>query len=161
VARRPGNVVEIPLGEGRRGFARDLGLEVEFYDCQAARDEVVDVEGLEGTPVAFRVMVMDSAFKPSSTWRSIGKLPLGADQSPDSRFAKQDPLTGALSIYREDSAAGTWHEEPATLEECAGLEVAAVWSAEHVEDRLRDHFSGTPDKWSNSMAIDASALPPA
>lgn len=154
-------MVEIPLGEGRRGFARDLGLEVEFYDCQATEGEDVDVAGLEGTSVAFRVWVMDSAFKPSSTWRSIGKLPLRADESPDSRFAKQDPLTGALSIYWKDSAAGTWHEEPATPEECAGLEVAAVWSAEHVEDRLRDHFAGRPDKWSSSMAIDVSAVPPA
>jgi hypothetical protein len=104
VARRPGNVVEIPLGEGRRGFARDLGLEVEFYDCQAARDEDVDVEGLEGTPVAFRVMVMDSAFKPSSTWRSIGKLPLCADESPDkslrqarSAYRRAVDLSGGLS----------------------------------------------------------------
>ena len=95
--------------------------------------------------------VMDNAFKPSSAWRSIGKLPLRESESPNSRFAKQDALTGALSIYWEDTAAGTWHEEAATLEECAGLETAAVWSANHIEDRLRDHFAGQPNKWVASM----------
>ena len=133
---------------------------MEFYDRQGTDGEDVGVTDLEATPVAFRVSVMDSAFKPRSAWRSIGKLPLRDGESTNSRFAKQDALTGALSIYWEDLAAGTWHEEPATLDECAGLEVAAVWSAEHVEDRLRDHFAGKPDKWSSLMAIDASAIPP-
>lgn len=153
-------MVEIPLGEGRRGFARDLGLEVEFYDRLAVDGEVVDVAGLEATPVAFRVWVMDRAFKPSSTWRSIGKLPLREDGSAPSRFVKQDALTGALSIYWEDARAGTEHEEPATLDECAGLETAAVWSANHVEDRLRDHFAGKPNTWVASLAINPSAIPP-
>lgn len=154
-------MVEIPLGEGRRGFARDLGLEVEFYDRQAVQGEAVDVAGLEGTPVAFRVWVMDSAFKPSSSWRSIGKLPLREDGSAASRFAKQDPLTGALSIYWEDPQRGQRHEAPATLDECAGLESAAVWSANHIEDRLRDYFAGKPNKWVASLAIDPSAIPQA
>jgi hypothetical protein len=154
-------VVEIPLGEGRRGFARDLGLEVEFYDRQGKDGEPVEITELEGTPVAFRVSVMDSAFKPSSAWRSIGKLPLREGESPNSRFAKQDALTGALSIYWEDTSAGTWHEEPATLDECAGLETAAVWSANHIEDRLRDHFAGEPNKWVAVTEIDPSAIPQA
>jgi hypothetical protein len=156
-------VVAIPLGEGRRGFARDLGVsgEVEFYDRQAVAGEAVDVTELEGTPVAFRVTVMDSAFKPSSAWRSIGKLPLRDGESPHSRFAKQDAITGALSIYWEGSSpAGAWYEEPATLDECVGLERAAVWSAEHLEDRLRDHFAGVPNKWSTSLEIDPSVVPP-
>ncbi len=59
-------MVEIPLGEGRRGFARDLGLEAEFYDRQGTDGETVDVTELGGTPVVFRVSVMDSAFKASS-----------------------------------------------------------------------------------------------
>jgi hypothetical protein len=148
-------VVEIPLGEGRRGFGRDLGLEVEFYDRQETGREALDVSELEATPVAFRVCVMDSAFKPSSSWRSIGKLPLREGETPNSRFAKQDPLTGALSIYWDG------HEEPATLEDCAGLEIAAVWSANHIEDRLRDHFAGKTSKWVTSMEIDPAAIPEA
>ena len=148
-------MVEIPLGEGRRGFGRDLGLEVEFYDRQGTDGEAVDFTELEGTPVAFRVWVMDSAFKPSSPWRSIGKLPLRKGESPNSRFAKQDALTGALSIYWDG------HEEPATLDDCAGLEIAAVWSANHIEDRLRDHFAGKTSKWVTSMEIDPSAIPKA
>lgn len=118
------------------------------------------VADLEGTQVAFRVYVMDSAFKPSSAWRSVGELPLRDGESPESRFVKQDAITGALSIYWEDSSTGTFHDEPATIDECAGLERAAVWSAEHLEDRLRDHFAGSPNKWSASLEIDPSSIPP-
>lgn len=44
-------------------------------------------------------------------------------------------------------------EEPASRQELEGLEVAAVWDPEHVEDRLRDHFSGRPNKWVESIRL--------
>ena len=30
---------------------------------------------------------------------------------------------------------------------------AAVWDPQHVEDRLRDHFAGLPNKWVQSLAL--------
>ena len=41
----------------------------------------------------------------------------------------------------------------ATREQCEGLECAAVWEAEHVEDRLRDYFDGKPNTWVEQLAI--------
>ena len=59
-------------------------------------------------------------------------------------FFKQDALSGVLLVYSVGAMGST--ERPARPEEAAGLERAAVWSAEHVEDRLRDHFDGVPNK---------------
>jgi hypothetical protein len=86
-------------------------------------------------------------------------LPPRDGESPNSRFFKQDPISGELSIYWEEWRDGSWHEEPATLDECAELERAAVWDPVHVEGRLRDHFAGTPNTWAASLAIDASLIP--
>jgi hypothetical protein len=150
-------VVEIPLGNGQATLARDLGTEVEFYDRLIAEGEDVDVTQVRLAPIAFQVPVMDSAFKRGGGWRVIGQLPLGNDEPRDARFFKQDPISGRLSIYWEDHLHGGWHEVPATVEECSGLEQAAVWSAIHIEDRLRDHFAGRASKWVE--ALDASRVP--
>jgi len=40
-----------------------------------------------------------------------------------------------------------------TRKESQGLEAAAVWEPEHIEDRLRDHFDGKPNKWLESLRI--------
>jgi hypothetical protein len=44
---------------------------------------------------------------------------------------------------------------PAARAECEGLERFAVWDPTQVEDRLRDHFAGRPNKWVESMKIRA------
>jgi hypothetical protein len=33
-----------------------------------------------------------------------------------------------------------------------------VWAAEHVEDRLRDHYAGRPNQWVESLRIEKRAL---
>ncbi|MGO7031660.1 hypothetical protein ACCS91_05355 [Rhizobium ruizarguesonis] len=43
-------------------------------------------------------------------------------------------------------------ESPLSFEEADRLECAAVWSPEHVEDRLRDHLNGI----SNKVGINAA-----
>ncbi len=62
-------------------------------------------------------------------------------------FCKQDIVSGKLYIYQEVPELAPLYERPATTGECIGLEAAAVWEAEHVEDRLRDHFAGQLNKW--------------
>ena len=53
----------------------------------------------------------------------------------------QDVITKEFSIYHQGNIL------PATYEEIKNLECAAVWEPEHVEDRLRDYFSGVPNVW--------------
>jgi hypothetical protein len=141
-------VVEIPLGSGRHAYARLLEEPlVEFYDVEVRDGDDVNLAAILSAPAAFAIYVMNAATT-SGRWRRVGRLPLTADdRNEPRRFCKQDALTGDLSISWEDSQSGEAHEVPASLAECERLEVAAVWSAEHVEDRLRDHFAGRPNKW--------------
>jgi hypothetical protein len=98
---------------------------------------------------------MDYAFRRRGGWELLDVVPLtDGERAVVDRRAKQDPISKALSIYQEDPVAGTFGETPATAQECAGLEVAAVWDPEHVEDRLRDHFDGRPNIWVESIRLE-------
>jgi hypothetical protein len=145
-------VVEIPLGRGRRAVGRLLREPlVEFYDAEVRNQDAIDIDRIVEKSVAFTIWVMNSAVT-SGRWSKIGKKPLtDAEQIRVTRFCKRDDLTDQLSIYWTDPLSGEVHEIPASHEECAALEPAAVWSAEHVEDRLRDHFDGLTNKWLESM----------
>jgi hypothetical protein len=65
------------------------------------------------------------------------------------KFYKQDGLhRERLSIKWSD---GT--EIPTDLAGIEGLEKAAIWAPEHVEDRIADHFAARPNKWLKSLAL--------
>jgi hypothetical protein len=143
-------VVRIPLGDGTVGWGRQLrSVRVELYSRFDAVDVADDVEldDLIGAPRAFTVSVMDSAFSVRSSWEVLDVFPLSPDEEGQTyKSFMQDTLSGALSLYWE-APDGTWGQDPATVSDCAGLERAAVWSASHVEDRLRDYRAGRPNKW--------------
>lgn len=152
--RTEGAIVEIPLGNGRRAFGRLLREPlVEFFDVEARQGEQVEVESLVSAPVAFSIWVMNSATT-SGRWRKIAQLPLTeSEQQQVVKFCKQDALSGELTVYWTDPLTNEVHEVRASRAECEELERAAVWSAEHVEDRLRDHFLGVPNKWVESLRL--------
>jgi len=151
----PGRVARIDLGDGRCAYGRRLlGPSVEFYDLAGKPGEAVDLLEVVASPVAFTIWVMDYAFRRHGRWELLDVVPLTeGERAAVDRRAKQDPISKALSIYQSDRVAGTFSEIPATTEECAGLEVAAVWDPEHVEDRLRDHFDGRPNVWVESIRL--------
>ena len=98
--------------------------------------------------------VMKSAHS-QGRWLKVGSSELSADLlSPVLRY-NQDPIRPNLIRLTYDGCQGP----SATVSDCDGLECAAVWSACHVEDRLRDHFSNRPNKWVISLRPKAT-LPP-
>jgi hypothetical protein len=147
--------VRIPLGDEFVGWGRQLrSVRVEFYDRfdPEADAEQVDPQEVVAGEVAFTVSVMDRAFGRASTWTLLDVVPLSPQEETEVyRSFKQDPR-GALSIYWEKPD-GTWGEQKATRAECEVLERSAVWDPEHVEDRLRDHRAGRPNKWAASLAL--------
>lgn len=153
--REPGRVVRIPLGDGSAGFGRQLnGALVGFYDYFAPDSGYPDLLSLVASDFAFRVAVMDHAFKRNGRWDLLDVVPLSvAETSEVYRAFKQDPISGKLSIYWSGPANGAWGEDDATRTECEALERAAVWDPEHVEDRLRDHREGRPNSWVESLRI--------
>lgn len=149
--RKEGQIVKIPLFNG--SYSLGIVLKeplVSFFD-KILKDED-DVVSIDNMPVAFTLMVMNDAVT-SGRWVVVGNSTIPERLKAVPKFCKQDQVSGALSIYHEIPDLAPHYERPALPGECADLEAAAVWEAEHVEDRLRDHFSGTPNKWVEQLRV--------
>ncbi|MGW1885615.1 Imm26 family immunity protein [Streptomyces sp. NPDC001970] len=153
--RAPGRVVRIDLDDGRCAFGRQLtGVCVEFYDLAGRPGAPVDLIEIVAAPVAFKVWVMDAAFRRRGGWELLDVVSLTHEEHTEVRlYSKQDPLSGSITVYRVDPVTGAGSETPATFEECQKLERAAVWAPDHIEHRLRDHFDGRPNKWVESLRL--------
>jgi hypothetical protein len=151
--RIPGQVIEIALGQGKRSYARVLNEPLfAFYDKVYDINATPTLDEIITLPIAFKIDVMNSAVT-SGRWSVIGKVDLSENLNDTPKFCKQDIITGELFIYQEVPELAPYFERRASFEECDGLETAAVWEAEHVEDRLRDHFAGQPNKWVEQLKI--------
>jgi hypothetical protein len=140
---KEGNVFAIPLGDGSFAFCRTLRSPLtEFFDLRGST--IPPLDRIVTSPVLFKIVVMKYAFT-GNVWQLVGNVLLGPQDIEAVWFFKQDP-TGELFLTR-DGAEG----RPATLKESVGLERAAGWDPEHVEERLRDHFAGRPNRWVESM----------
>jgi hypothetical protein len=90
------------------------------------------------------------------------------DSSLDERVRL--PILFTLFFYNHAITKGVWsviansklydaefadanYEIPAILEECKGLECAAVWEPEHVVDRLLDYHAGRLNKWLGQLEL--------
>lgn len=156
VRRKVGDIVLIGLGSGRHAYAQiaDEPLVIFF---EGTFDEDITVERIPSLPVAFRLWVANRAITQGS-WPVIGSRPLQPENTEEPFFYKQDAISGRLSLYHSVFAA-TNYERPASLEECQHLECAAVWEPEHVADRLNDYAAHRPNRWAESLRIDATAIP--
>lgn len=136
--RRVGDVVSIPLGDGQFGFARVLPEPlVEFYDLRSSK--IPTAEEITSSPVLFTLYVMNSAIT-RARWEVVAHSAVDVANFESPFFFKQDPMDpSSVCLYRDGQ------EFPGTAAKAKRLERAAVWSAEHVEERLRDHFAGRPN----------------
>ena len=151
--RKNGDIVEIVV-DNKKYFARVLENPLfAFYDIQVELDVLVLCEDIIMKPVLFKIDVMKYAIT-GGRWKVIGNLPLSDDLLEPPVFFRQDALNDELFLYYAD---GT--EAPASFEQCAELECAAVWDPQHVEDRLVDHYHGRPNCWYESARPKAPKAP--
>ncbi len=144
--KKLGDVVRIDIGHERRFHAVALTHPLfAFLDGGFEPEEPVD--DVRDRAVIFKLWVMDSAVK-SGRWPVVGKVdPSTLSALDGAMFFRQDQISGKISAHD----AITNCELSLSFEEADRLECAAVWSPEHVEDRLRDHLNGIPNKWWASM----------
>ncbi|MBA8882146.1 Imm26 family immunity protein [Phyllobacterium myrsinacearum] len=143
VKRERGNIFEVPINDELHGYAITLAHPLYgFYDL-GTKDDLTCAE-IVSRPIAFKIFVMDNAPK-KGNWKKIGWIDPGAEIDNHVVFFRQDLHTGKLTGYDKGK------EWPISYEEALKLETAAVWSANHIADRLRDHFAGQPNKWVESM----------
>jgi Immunity protein 26 len=136
-----GSVVEIALGDENTAYGLFISREeMGFYNLLDKGTKRTPVAAIVSTPFAFRIGVMHHAIK-SGRWPIIGYTEIPPTISMPNSYFMQDAFTDAFSIYRAGEIT------PASRAECLGLECAAGWDPEHVEDRLRDHFAGRPNVW--------------
>lgn len=133
-----GTFVRLALADGSFGYGRVLETPyVSFYHHRTLVPDS-DLEQLVLQPVLFTIAVNVLALK---AWDLIGWMAL------------EEHLTRPLVQFRQDvgdfrrctifDTAG--NKRAAKPEECVGLERAAVWEKESVEERLLDHFLKRPN----------------
>ena len=141
---RPGDVVRLDLGDGSHTYGRVLVRPfLAVYDART--DEPLAPADIIARPVLFTVGVFD---REVGRWEVVGRVPLrpGELEVPD--LFRQDIITGACKLV--DLAGNT---RPATIEECEGRERESVWFAEHLVERIRDHYAGRPNVWVEQQRV--------
>lgn len=142
--KRPqeGDFVQIKLDDSLYAYGRVLeSPTIAFYDT--CGELVEDLNVVLKSPVLFKIWVMKDAYK-KPNWKLVGSLELEEELTGRIWFFKKDSISGELTLY--STHAHKTIEKKATRKQCVGLECAAVWSACHVEDRLRDHSRGVPNR---------------
>lgn len=141
-AWRDGDVLKIPLKEAT---AYCQMVRHPFFAFFSAFEEDCTVEEVISSSIIFRLAVSDQAYK-GGRWRRIGSAPLKLEVAKPLMFFACDRVTKAFATVDE-----VGRQTPATEADCAGLEAAAVWDPEHVEDRLSDYLHGRPNRWMMSL----------
>jgi Immunity protein 26 len=144
--RTVGNVLAIPLGDGTHVFALTLPeADFAFFDSRSSEpDPPAD---LLSRPVLFRVAVHQSAWA-AGRWPRVAKVLVPPHLLRSQAKFIQDALhPEKFEIYLAGAV------RSASRSECHGLERAAVWDPEHVEERIFSHYAGVPSKWVKSLSV--------
>lgn len=155
VKRKVGDILLIDLGSGHHAYAQVADKALVVFFAGVFDEEILDVQ-VPKLPVLFRLCVSDHAIT-KGIWPIVGSQPLTPENAQEPFFYKQDKINGRLFLYHSTFAA-TNYERAASLNECEGLECAAVWEPEHVVDRIRDHVSGRKNRWIELLKIDTAAV---
>lgn len=139
--RTIGGILKIDLGDGFHTYGRILpDAAYAFYDART-NTEIPDIQKIISKPILFITGVYDDTVT-SGRWKKVGKLPIEDNlKVPPAAFI-QDPLNPhQFRIYYKGEIRSV------DKEECLGLERAAVWEPEHIEERIRDHYAGKPNMY--------------
>jgi hypothetical protein len=120
---------------------------VAVYDFPTA-DEVTDMAEVVSKPILFVLAVYDRVLR-LGTWPRVGQVPAGTPPVAVPDFFTQD----LFNPQRCKIIGPQGNTRTVRPEECVGLERAAVWAAEHVAQRLRDHYAGRPNAQVESMKL--------
>ena len=130
-----GSVVKIKIDDKYHTYGRVLKTPfIAVYDFRT-NEEIDNLTMITSKPVLFVIAVYNQAI--SRKWINIGNVPLKEHDTPIPDQFIQD-----VDIQKCRIIDAQGKERVATIDECEGLECAAVWNAEHVEERLRDYYAG-------------------
>ncbi|MCY1082700.1 Imm26 family immunity protein [Archangium lansingense] len=133
-----GTFIRIALSDGSFGYARLLESPyAAFYNYRTTSPDA-DLDRIAASPILFRIAVRHLAL---DAWEGIGRRTLEEQLTQPVVQFMQD-----LGDFRRCTIFDTaGHERAAEPQECVGLERAAVWERDSVEERLLDTFLGRPN----------------
>ena len=144
---RAGTFFSIPLEGGVFGVGRTL--RAPYASFYGVFDSLPGVEQLDGLEPAFTIAVMRSAFRGSGS-SVLGWVEPTAQVQQLFVFGHQDAISGKY-VRRISTEEVPWQEVPANWNEVKDLEPDAVWSAEHVEERLLAMHQGRQSVYLESL----------
>lgn len=138
----PGYIVEISINKEYYVYAQILhNSKFAFFDYKTP-NPISDIAILTDAPVLFIVCVYNYVIN-QNIWKIVGKLPIRDN-------LKVLPLSYVYDVHHDSFSTydnNTGEMKPATKEEVRGLECAAVWAENHIEDRIRDYYNKVPCIW--------------
>ena len=135
----PGAFVRIPLPDGSFAYGRLLERPyVAFYNYRTLKPNT-DLGTIATQPILFKLAVRMSGTK---KWELLGVKDLEEEMVKPVVSYMQDLIDFRQCIIFD--TAGNRRE--VTPEVCVGIEQAAVWEAEGIEERLLDTFMGRPNQ---------------
>ena len=142
-----GAFIKIKLPNGRNSYGRILeNANYAFYDLITENDNV-NLEQIANQKILFIVAVYDDAIT-SGRWIKIGKLPLEPDlQLLPPKFIQDKLNPDSFELYNPN----TGNTKSVIRQDCIGLERAAVWEPNQVEDRIIDYLNSKPNIWVERM----------
>lgn len=136
----PGAVLRVDFDPPRHSYARMLSDHPYLAFYAGVHEQPVAPEQAVTEPVLFVLAVHDRAYQ-TGRWPRVGAVPLADAGVKIPEYFMQDMFNPAKCRIIDHLG----NVRPARPEDCVGLERAAVWDAEHIEERLRDHHAGRPN----------------
>lgn len=138
-----GSILEINIEKSYYVYAQILGKAgYAFFDYKTEQ-QLSDLTILLSKPVLFITGVYNDVVT-QGLWLKVGKIEVRNDLKVQPMQFIQDALhPDRFEFYNPNTGEIT----PATKEQVRGLERTAVWEANHIEDRIRDHYNGVPCEW--------------
>lgn len=134
----PGTFLMIPLADGSFGYGRILEQPYTAFYNYRTSEPTEDLDTIASKPVLFCQAVEPAYLR---VWKQIGRRDLeGEVARPVVRFMQDIGDFRRCTIF--DSAG---MEKEVGPEACVGIERAAAWRHDHIEQRLLDTFMGRPN----------------
>lgn len=137
-----GSIVEINIDNEYYTYAQILNKGVYAFFDYRVEESLQDLSVLLNKPTLFMVGVYDYIIK-NNIWKIVGKIPIREDFRNLPLMYIYDSITEKYSIYDSNTGSITL----TTRDKAIGLERAAVWAENHIEDRIRDYYNHTPCIW--------------
>ncbi|CAA7196835.1 Imm26 family immunity protein [Chryseobacterium potabilaquae] len=137
-----GSILEIPIDGKYYVYAQILNNGYVFFDYKS-KEQITDFEILNDKTILFIIAIYDQIIT-KGEWLKVGKMDIRKElEILPMKFIQDALQPDHFEFYNPNMG----EIAPATKKEIIGLERAAVWDKNHVEDRIRDYYNGVPCAW--------------